>query len=871
MGEVAEYLSVLRSEQSNDANRHAASDAWKVVANNRARQGTAVSMGKYGEMETGDGRDLPNVCLLVPTGGGKTLLATQVIGSALRLLLPEREGAGLVLWLVPTQSIYDQTVAALRDPNHLYYRALKESVGTRVKVWEKDQIGGLTPLGLRRDLNVFILMLQSVNRPDTKESLKYFRDGRVLPSHFPAEDDEAGHVKLRESVSNLDTLGDSVIARTSLANLVRICRPIVIVDEQQKAASENARKTLAQLNPALLVQLSATPKQTNLLVRVTGGELLREEMIKLPIGVFGDGIGDSHRCLDAAHRKRQEIEQAADKSLESGGRYIRPIAVVQAERTGKDQRDDIRYIHSEDVRKYLTINLGVPANQIAVKTSDTDELKGVDLLDEACPIRWIITRDALKEGWDCPFAYLLVSLLNSNSLSALTQLVGRVLRQPYQTKTGVELLDQCFVFARHKETEKTVDAVRKSLGDAGFDADNYVYTENDATNAGAKGYKTSHIKREFLDKYLAPIPHKILLPFFCYRADPATTDWRKMNWYGHLLPGIHDRDFDLSVVDDWRLGDELRNARDRYTLLHIDRIMNELRDEAIPDEVVENDEATAAWLAVNVDLPHYSVKERMRVIARVLPRLIGREPELSGKLALTRYALRDRIAALIETETNRLAEVRFRALLAEDRIGFTLLHEPCRYEVPEEKRRAIGRSKLRFNDEEPRRHLFDYESDDDFNGLERDFGYTVDSDTGVFWWYRNISGEFGIQGWRRGRFYPDFVIQMRHDGEAAPAFLMVETKGAQLDGNLNTTYKRAVADCFNSLNPVPWQLLKGWEHDESEMTEHYFQFRVLSEDEVLDKAWKDEWRRMKETADERMKEATTNLRPMAVSTTLLRK
>ena len=107
MGEVAEYLSVLRNEQNNDANRHAASDAWKVVANNRARQGTAVSMGKYGEMETGDGRDLPNVCLLVPTGGGKTLLATQVIGSALRLLLPEREGAGLVLWLVPTQSIYD--------------------------------------------------------------------------------------------------------------------------------------------------------------------------------------------------------------------------------------------------------------------------------------------------------------------------------------------------------------------------------------------------------------------------------------------------------------------------------------------------------------------------------------------------------------------------------------------------------------------------------------------------------------------------------------------------------------------------------------------------------------------------------------------
>ena len=870
--EVTEYLTELHRQQENTANRHAASDAWRTIQNRRAAQDTNANMGRYGEMETGDERDLPNVCLLVPTGGGKTLLATQVIASALKTLLPEREGTGLVLWLVPTQSIYTQTVAALQDAAHFYHRALKAGVGTRVKVWTKDQIGGLTPLGLRRDLNVFVLMLQSVNRPDIKESLKYFRDGRVLPSHFPAENDEAAHIKLREMIPNLETLDGSPLIRTSLANLVRVCRPIVIVDEQQKAATPKARETLRQLNPALLAQLSATPNQTNILCRVSGGELLREQMIKLPIAVFREGIGDAYLCLDKAHRRQQEIEIAAEKHRDDGGKYIRPIAVVQAERTGKEQRDDIRYVHADDVHKYLTVNLGVPANQIAIKTSETDGLKDIDLLDEACPIRWIITRDALKEGWDCPFAYLLVSLLNSGNLNALTQLVGRVLRQPYQTKTGIEALDQCSVLARFQQTDETIQAVKKSLNDAGFNADDYIYNEGDAPPNTAKGTKTAHIKREFLTSYLDPIPGKILLPFFCHRDDPKTGTWGRMNWYSHLLPGVHDRDFDLAAVDNWRLADDLKNARNRYTLLHIEKIMDELRDEAVPDDVIEGDDATTAWLTVNVDLPHYSIKERARVIARILPRLRENEPSLSGKLALVRYALRDRIAALIETETNRLAQVNFRARLAENRIGFTLQHEPCRYEVPEEKRRTLGR-KLRFNDEEPAKHLFDYEPEDDFNNLERDFATTVDTDTGVFWWYRNIVGEFGIQGWRRGRFYPDFVIQMSHDGRAAPAYLMVETKGAQLDGNLNTTYKREVAECFNSLSPIPWQLVRGWENaDEDPRTVHHFDFRVLAENEILNDAWKDEWRRMRETAQKRIEEqAANNPRPISASTTLLRK
>ena len=52
----------------------------------------------------------------------------------------------------------------------------------------------------------------------------------------------------------------------------------------------------------------------------------------------------------------------------------------------------------------------------------------------------IITKSALQEGWDCPFAYVLCSLAASSNLKAMTQLIGRILRQPGALKTGIEAL-----------------------------------------------------------------------------------------------------------------------------------------------------------------------------------------------------------------------------------------------------------------------------------------------------------------------------------------------------------------------------------------------------------------------------------------------
>jgi len=80
----------------------------------------------------------------VPTGGGKTLLATQLLGEIYKKLLKTRNGAGLVLWVVPSDQIYKDTLKALRDRRHIYRESLEFALSRRLEVWEKQDIANLT-------------------------------------------------------------------------------------------------------------------------------------------------------------------------------------------------------------------------------------------------------------------------------------------------------------------------------------------------------------------------------------------------------------------------------------------------------------------------------------------------------------------------------------------------------------------------------------------------------------------------------------------------------------------------------------------------------------------------------------------------------
>ncbi len=267
---------------------------------------------------------LPSFCLKVPTGGGKTLLATKVIDCVNTRY--RRRQTGLVLWIVPSTQIYNQTLRALRDRDHPYRQQLDVAAAGRTLVLEKTS--GFGPRDVEERLCVLLLMLPSANR-ETKEQLRMFRDAGGFDRFFPPDDDADAHRALRTRVPNLDAFEQSGgvwggQVKTSLGNALRLLQPLIILDEGHKAYSRNARATLEGFNPCMIVELSATPpKGANVLVEISGRELNAEEMIMLvlsPVGskvmALGALMAAVERDLPVAHVESIGYEVEKDVPVE---------------------------------------------------------------------------------------------------------------------------------------------------------------------------------------------------------------------------------------------------------------------------------------------------------------------------------------------------------------------------------------------------------------------------------------------------------------------------------------------------------------------------------------------------------------------------
>ena len=518
--------------------------AWKKVGSSRP----------YVPRNNGLDEPLPSFCLKIPTGGGKTLLATKVID--LVNTHYRRQHTGLVLWIVPTTQIYNQTLKALKDRDHPYRQQLDLASAGRTLVLEKTSRFG--PRETQECLCVLMLMLPSANR-ETKERLRMFRDSGSFDRFFPAGDNLAGHKALLERVRNLDTFEQKGSiwgrhAKTSLGNTLRLLRPLIILDEGHKAYSPTAKKTLEGFNPCMIVELSATPpKGANVLIDIRGLELNAEEMIKLDLHVKNLASTSWKDTLLASIEHRKRLEKEAQIHEAETGVYIRPICLIQVERTGKGQRRP-GLVHADDVREYLLRHPDIAAEQIAVKTSYKDELKAVDeaggLMSRECPIRFIITKQALQEGWDCSFAYVLAILTNPGSRSALTQLVGRILRQPYAQKTRVAWLDESYVFCFQRRGADLLEEVRTGFGLEGLQGLEGKIVED------AEG-PTQPREPVLLEqrKQYRKAARDLVLPAFMIKDG---REWRLVHYEADILSRVPWDEADVDVLSDLKLSEKGR-------------------------------------------------------------------------------------------------------------------------------------------------------------------------------------------------------------------------------------------------------------------------------------------------------------------------
>lgn len=733
---------------------------------------------------------VPNAVLKVPTGGGKTWLAVSAVSRIMGRYLDRN--TGFVLWIVPNEAIYTQTIKRLKDRQHPYRQALDRAAAGRVRIMEKTD--RLDVRDVETNLCIMLLMLQSANR-ETQDSLKMFQDRGDVHGFFPPEGEQQAHQAALDRTPNLSAyLGLFPMVKDSLGNALRIIRPVVVMDEGHRAVSDLAFGTLYGFNPCFVLELTATPQDVqprggrspregryaNLLVEVTGRELDREGMIKMPLNLDPRQGNDWKASLNAALAKLNNLDAEARRLQADTGRYIRPIMLVQVERTGADQRES-GHIHADDVKDWL-LTAGFDAAEVAIKTAQQNDLsapENQDLLSPTNRVRAIITKQALQEGWDCPFAYVLCSLAASSNLKAMTQLIGRILRQPGALKTGVEALDECHVITHHADTASVVEAIKDGLEQDGLGDLVLRVTQEDKTGSGQT---TRTVKRRAAFKSPEIYLPKVMLV--------EGAEVRDLDYETDVLSSIDWRGFDPADLAN-RVPENAQAAESQLQRIRLSDDGKELfvgETVAANSETLKFDPAHAVRLISDIVINPFVGREIVAATVRHL-RARGFDDAKLGQLA---SLIVEELRKGLDEARNASAEALFKAEVEAGRIQFRLRLDGRNWRMPftvetsepQNARQLVNRAGGPLE-----KSLFSPIYENELNGDERDVAVYLDGEKALTWWHRNVARtQYGIQGWKKAKIYPDFIFAVHKEGKNK-RITILETKGDQLD-NLDTAYKR---------------------------------------------------------------------------------
>ena len=395
---------------------------------------------------------VPHICVKVPTAGGKTFIACNAIKTIFDAFAYDKPKA--VVWMVPSITILDQTIKNLKDTNNPYRQKINSHFGNKVEVFDKAELlqgSGFNASSVKEQLNIFVLSFDSI-RTANKEGRKVFEQNGLLQSF--------------EALLGKDE-------EISLMKVMQYLNPMIVVDESHNAETDLSVDMLKEFNPCFILDLTATPrKNSNIISFIDALELKKENMVKLPVIVYNHQ--DKTEVINSALQLQKRLELKAIEEEKKGGKYIRPIVLFQAQpKNGKDFLNEEEEKSNVQKLKEKLIELKIPAEQIKIKTANINEIKGIDLMSKDCEVRYIITINALKEGWDCPFAYILASLADKSSAVDVEQILGRVLRQPYVMKHNFPLLNLSYVLTASSKFLDTLDNIVKGLNKAGFSDKDY--------------------------------------------------------------------------------------------------------------------------------------------------------------------------------------------------------------------------------------------------------------------------------------------------------------------------------------------------------------------------------------------------------------
>ncbi|MBU1102731.1 DEAD/DEAH box helicase family protein [Patescibacteria group bacterium] len=689
----------------------------------------------------------PFVCIKVPTGGGKTLIAAYSVGLIFKDYLGERNDKGLVMWFVPSDAIKKQTLNNLRDRNHDYRKVLDQRFDNAVKVFDLAEAKAIKKDDLVDNICIVVSTLSAFRRTD-KEWLKAYQDNGALMPHFEG----------LEAV-DFDFLDKSKEGEIiySLANVIKLHNPLVIVDEGHNVQTELSFEMLRGLNPSFVLEFTATPRgQSNVLVNISAKELKEEKMIKMPI--YLENKTPWQETIYEGIDKLRDLEKRAKKIKDE---YIRPIMLLQAEQ----DIENANRIYVEKIRNFLIQEAKIQEEQIAIQTSRKKDLPDMKtLLGQTCPIRYIITVNALREGWDCPFAYVLVSVSNLGARLSVEQTIGRIMRLPNAEEKEDPALNSAYIFAATQNFNQTSEMVIKSLQENGY--------EDIVPISSGVAVAANEFKKKIADK-------KAAVPFVNIKDGEI---FRKLDYVADLIGDIavlknQDAEIDFKPVDDNRIvkidigkeGELIKDSTGKLGFIYHYKDFTE-------DDLL-------FWLRAKIQRGFIAIGEMNDYLKKIVDKLLLRHN--LGVLSTHRYPIKEAIERKIDEIVDKLTEKRFNELL-----NGQLISSHGEQFVFGDNIILTYVSQENFD-----KHL--YEKAGKMNKEELDFAGRLNSLENIYWWFRNpeMSG-FYIRGWKKQKFYPDFIAKTKSGN-----YLVLEYKGEHLATGEDSDYKKAIG--------AEWEKLSG--------------------------------------------------------------
>ena len=683
--------------------------------------------------------DVPFVCVKIPTGGGKTFVGCHAVEKIMSKALSNKMDHGIVMWFTPSEAIKTQTLRKFKDRKDAHRKILDEAYDNHVRVFSNEEALSIRKSDVSGNLCVIVASLEAFRKEKTlQKKYKVYQENGSLMDHFEHLDEP--------DYLERDSEGTVI---NSLANVIRLSNPLVVIDEGHKTSTQLSIDFLKDLNPSFIVEYTATPRAgSNILVEVHASELKEQQMVKIPIVL--ESAAQWQNALTNGIQKRTELEKAAKKIK---GEYIRPIALLQAQSKAGD-------VTVEKIKEFL-LEGKIPAEEIAIKISGKNELEGVDLFSKDCKIRYIITVNALAEGWDCSFAYVLVSVANLGSKIAVEQIIGRIIRMPNARRKADEDFNRSYVFASARNFNEAADQIISGLESNGYSAADIVSVGKKDTAYALEAKKA--------------VSGNLKVPMMTLSGDKLTfealvgSDFELAKQEPEFEFQVHyDNDgraiIDIKEDDEWT-----RGAQKSLKLSYSDKSLTE-------NELVQ-------WLDKKMRFTLLEKSDKVRFLEKAIEYQL--KTHTLTELSVNRHVLADRMAGHIDTVLEAHAKARFDAAMRAKKITakpFDAFPDTIalKQAVPQEFNRNY------------------YEKIDKLNSEELGFIQRLDLDTlpNIKYWVRNREkvDPFYIQGWRKGKFYPDFVAVTKKG-----AVVALEWKGGDRVSNEDTAYKVEIGEIWEKL------------------------------------------------------------------------